>query len=237
MMEGNITLYVLGGLVITGILIMVLAIFRKKKVDHTQLEDFLEKLGMKTHTFPKPNDDGVSGKYKDFAIDVTGRMWVGTTRTEHSEGTRVDKTQYDWKTFNPKLKVVLKAPGRTFPPLAIWDDMSWLPSGTVLPEMRQRLQPGLPKASVDAKALNPHVAIYTEHPAAALNLIASHELHHYLKHWFFTDVRTEGDTITLQLDNGNSYAYFHGRLQKPDYVVQAMDICVAVAHALLKEED
>lgn len=233
----NATLYTLGGLVLIGIIVAVFSLLKRKKVDHTQLEDFLEKLAVKTHTFPKPNDDGVSGKYKDFVVDVTGRMWVGSTRSEHAAGTAIDKSLYDWKTFNPKLTVVLKAPGRTFPEVAIWDDMSWLPSGTVLPEVRQRLHPAQPKANVDTHKLHPHVAIFTDKPALALSLAESSELHNALKHWYFTDVRSQGDTITLRLDNASCYDYFHGRLQKPEYVVQAMDICVAFAHVLIQDQE
>lgn len=227
----EITLIFLGGLALIAIIALI-ANIQRRKVQHTALEDLLEKAAKATHTTPKPGDDGLRGKYKDYPIEVTGRFWIGSTRQEHESGAKVEKAQRQWATFNPHMKVVLTVPNGNLPTIALWDDLSHLPSGTILPEQRQALRPQENKVGLDTTQLSEFSHIYTEDDHAARMWHESEELKHALKNWHFIDLRAKDNTITLTLDNPLVWDKFRGRLKNPQYIIQAMDICVAGANAL-----
>jgi hypothetical protein len=219
-------------LVLIGLLIISFVVFRQRRRHYGAQEKLLERIAVRTHTMPKPGDDGVRGKYKGYLIETTSRLWIGSTRQEDEARQAVDKSQKRWSSFNPKLVVELKSPNANYPAIAIWDDLSWLPTGVLLPEERRQRMPAQPKMALDTTPLHPRVSLYGADVKAARLLLESAELRHQLKNWHFVDLRAEGDTIRLRLDSPLAWEKFGNRLKHPQYIIAAMDLCVEMAEVL-----
>lgn len=89
--------------------------------------------------------------------------------------------------------------------------------------------------NIDGDSLKRGVDLYGMDNEAANRLLSSGELKNLLTTWKYTDIRLEGDTCKLALDN-NSVAAGIGlqKMYTHDFAIQALDIAVAAAAAVSK---
>jgi hypothetical protein len=75
--------------------------------------------------------------------------------------------------------------------------------------------------------------VYGSDSAAAQRLLSSSELKNLLSSWKYTDIKSDGNTVKLTLDNNSATSTIGiSKLYTHEFAIQAMDIAVAAAKAI-----
>lgn len=175
--------------------------------------------------------DGLNGNYKGYQMHFQYKLNVNVIAAYKTLSTG-NSTAYGKNAMFPALHVDIQSPS-VFPQLAIYD-----PPG-ILTHTHQFLQdlvtgkkPGWEKLAIDGSVLRRGIHLYGD-PVAGQKAVQSQELQKLLSNWKYTDIRMEGNSLKLALDNNSAPSTIGLRtMYTHAFAIQAMDIAVAAAKAV-----
>jgi len=216
------------GVMILMALIIVPTVYRytrrKQKEAFNMLPNLARRMGLQAKS------NGVVGNYKGYHIDIT--MGLSTNYAKaYSAISSVDASKmYGKQTFSSRLEVFLHSDTNSFPPLAFYQSMNWLRTHQKIQDIILEREPNLPKMDIDTQELK-KIQVYGTNTFTAEKIINDPKVKKLLSNWIYPDIRMSGNQVHLLLDNNNLLNEMGKRLSNSDYIVQAADICVAVADA------
>lgn len=219
---------VIGFIIIMAIIIIPLVIIKAGK-SRRRSNNFFPELAQMTGL--QLTDNGLSGIYKGFQLHFQYRLNANAFAAYNLLSTG-NSNVWGKNTMFPTMHVEVQGT-KPFPQLAIFD-----PPGVFL-ETHQFLQglvlgknPDWPKLNIDGSVLRRGIHLYGD-PIAGQKAVQSQELSNLLSTWKYTDIRMEGSSLHLALENNSAPSTIGLRkMYSHAFVIQALDIAVAAAKAV-----
>jgi len=219
------------GVVILLAIIIVPLVLRKTRNKQNDATKFFPELAQKTGLHV--DYDKLVGNYKGFEVSLQYKLNVNAM-SAYSLLKTGNSNVHGTHALYPQIHVHVRKPGEHFPALAIYDKPGFFTyTNQWIQDLFTGKHPQYPKMDLDATPLKKGIDIYGMDSGAANKLLSSAELRNLLSSWKYTDIRCEGDTCKLTLDN-NSVAAGIGlqKMYTHDFAIQALDIAVAAAAAV-----
>ncbi len=176
-----------------------------------------------------------AGKYKGLPATLVFGMGVnyanmGMQAMQGLTGGHMSFTksrQPNW--FFQKFVIDMNLPNEV-PPLILKENVGVLRTDQFVMDFVNKKSIGLPEIKFRDISLK-RTRIFSTDEMFAYKVASSRELQELLKTWYFLDVRLEGNNLKFIFDDNMVLSKFGKRLQRPDYLIQALDICAAIAAA------
>ena len=225
--------YIAIGVVVLMAIIIVPLVLRFTRKKQKWAADFFPQLAQKTGL--RVDYDKLVGNYKGFDVSLQYKLKynvISSYKLVAGGGSNVGGKNAQYVC----LFVEAKKSGEHFPATALYATPG------LLSHTSQRVQdavtnrePQFPKLEIDGSVLRKGIDVYGTDINAAQKMISSPELQQLLSNWKYTDVRCEGDTCKLALDNNSAPSTIGlEKMYTHEFAIQALDIAVAAAAAVSK---
>ncbi|MFZ5553951.1 MAG: hypothetical protein ACOZCO_12615 [Bacteroidota bacterium] len=221
------------GVVVLMAIIIVPLVLRKTRKKQNDAQNFFPELAQKTGL--RVDYDKLVGNYKGYDVSLQYKVNINAM-SAYKLVSSGKSNVYGTNAVYPQIHVQVKRNGERFPAIAIYDKPGmFMYTSQWIQDLFTGKHPDYPKMNVDGDQLKKGVDLYGVDESAAHQLMSSAELKNLLSTWKYTDIRLEGDTCKLTLDN-NSVAAGIGiqKMYTHDFAIQALDIAVAAASAVVK---
>jgi hypothetical protein len=240
-------MYIGVGVLILFVIIMIIVIpkqIRKAKARGQQAAVDQGK-EMKAKTGLDFSGNGFQGEYKGYQVNLVKSLGNNSAAINDAKRDMVsdfifgDDGDNEWEdlhdrsTVFPIIKVWLTAPGQNFPDVTFFQTSNFFLSTD---EYRNnRINGRIPdeqKLDLDADDLHKRADFYGD-AQGAQKMLKSAELRRLMSSWVYPDIRAEGQQVILELNHSNIInKWGYKKTSGTEYLVQALDICVATADAL-----
>lgn len=219
----------IGGVVLLMI-VMIPLIIRRTRKKQKQSHAFFPELARKTGL--TLNHDRLEGNYKGYQMSFRYKIDMNMM-SAYKTVTTGNSNVWGKNAVYPKIHVEIMSPA-PFPSIALFDPPNVLLNHHQwLQDVVEGRKPDYPKMEMDASGLQKGLNVYGTDTVAAQKLVGSMELKQLLSTWKYTDIRMEGNKLTLDLDNNNAPSTIGiKRMYTHAFAIQAMDIAIAAAKAV-----
>lgn len=220
--------YVIGGFILMAAIIIPLVIAKTSK-SRKKSNNFFPELAQMTGL--QLSDNGLSGIYKGYQLHFQYKLNVNAFAA-YKTITTGNSNVWGKNAVFPTVHVEVHST-EAFPPFAIYDPPgAFMQSHQFFQDLITGKKPGWEKLDIDGSPLRKGVHFYGD-ATAAQKTLQSQELKNLLSTWKYTDIRMEGNTLSLVLDNNNAPSTIGlKKLYTHAFAIQAMDIAVAAAKAV-----
>ena len=202
---------------------MVVRAIKQKRTAENFVPDLLAKTGL------RQDGSKLTGEYKGFP--VTAYFGLG-----FNYGNLIFSGKSGWdlaselegrSTFYQTLHIQMQVPGADLPTIMLKEHVGILRTDQWIMDRLEGRHVELP----EIKGLKiKKTRFYGSNPDFAKKLASDPELRRLISNWHFTDIRAQGDMIELVLNDNMVMPTFGSyRMSRPDFVVEALDMCVRVA--------
>jgi hypothetical protein len=208
------------GLIAIIILIIVIPRVRKKQKQAANFgPEFARRTGL------QQNNGDFEGEYRGFPTRVSIRAGVNYARVGSAMMSGDASSMHGRQTFFQTFTVEMQIPGANFPSTELIEPSSIIRTDQYIQDAIHNRQPTQPQLKINHGGYK-RTKVYGEDEAFASYLLQDSELVRLLKDWYYANIKINGDQVLLDLhDNNILNKYGYKRLSKPDYIIQACDIC------------
>ncbi len=209
-------------------IIIVPLVIRSTRKKRKQADNFFPELAQKTGL--TVNHDHLEGTYKGYPIYFRYKIDLNIMAA-YKTVTTGNSNVWGKNAVYPKLHVEITSD--SFPTLALFDPPGLLNHHQWIQDLVEGRKPNYPKMEISGDALQKGLNFYGTDQQAAEKLLSSEELKSLLKTWKYTDIRMDGNKLSLDLDNSSAPSTIGiQKMYTHDFAIQAMNIAVAAAKAL-----
>ena len=237
------------GIAVLAIIILIVVIFVPRQIRKAKARaaDYAKDLGaeIKSATGLVMNGNSFEGEYKGYQIKLVKGMGSNKAAIRDAENDMVndwlwgDDGDDEWadlhdrSTVYPTLKVWLTDASANFPDVTFFQTSNFFLNTD---EYRNnRINGRIPdeeKLDIDADDLHKRGNFYGDQ-TGAMKMLNDAELKSLMRSWVYPDVRAEGTQVILELNHSNIInKWGYKKTSGSEWMIQAVDICVATANAL-----
>jgi hypothetical protein len=219
----------IGVFVLMAIIIIPL-VLRSTRKKRNQSEQFFPVLALETGL--QINHDHLEGNYKGFKIHFQYKMGTNMIAAYKTIATG-NSNAYGKNAIFPTVHATITL-DQPVGGVALYETLGILShTNQKIYDIIQGKGSEYPKLDLDATALKGGHQVYGSDSAAAQRLLSSSELKNLLSSWKYTDIKSDGNTVKLTLDNTSATSTIGiSKLYTHEFAIQAMDIAVAAAKAI-----
>ena len=220
--------FVIGGFALMAIIIIPTVIMKTSKA-RKKSNNFFPELAQMTGL--QLNGNGLSGHYKGYQLSFEYKLNVNAVAA-YSTIVTGKSNVYGKNAMFPTLHVEIIS-ASPFPQLAIYDPPGVLShTSQFIQDIFTGKKPGWEKLDINGSQLRSGIDLYGD-PIAGQKVVQSQELKNLLSTWKYTDIRTDGNTLKLVLNNNSAPSTIGiAKMYTHAFAIQALDIAVAAAKAV-----
>ena len=218
----------IGGFIFMAIIIFTL-VMRSTRKKRKQANNFFPELAQRTGL--RVNVDHLEGIYKGYQVTLQYKLNVNAMSAYKTLSTG-NSNVYGKNAMFPTLHVEVMS-AMPFPQLAIYDPPGVLMhTSQFIQDIFTGKKPGWDKLNIDGDRLRKGVDLYGDEMAGH-KVVNSQELKNLLSTWKYTDIRMEGNSLKLVLDNNSAPSTIGiTKMYTHAFAIQALDIAIAAAKAV-----
>jgi hypothetical protein len=145
------------------------------------------------------------------------------------DGTLTSGGLYGRDSVYSKFIINMKVPNVKMPKLNLIEKVNILRTDQFIQDKVAGKGTTLLKIKIpEIKLCKGRIQIFSEDEDYARKIVKDNEFQRLLSDWYYAYIKTDDNTITLILDDVNVLNKYKKRLQTPDYLVQALDICAKI---------